>query len=116
VDKAEADGDTVQQMGAFADLSGATEPYGDALYKRGVISFGVPYLSREWMTSRRPYEWSLATDCSIVTETVSDYALKKLLGQPAKSPGGALKDTPRITTAIAPDKPWSRACVGAGQG
>jgi hypothetical protein len=115
VDKAEADADTVQQMGAFADLSGTTEPYGDALYKRGVISFGVPYLSREWMTSRRPYEWSLATDCSIVTETVSDYALKKLLGRPAKFAGGALKDKPRVTTAIAPDNPWYQECVGAGQ-
>ena len=115
VDKAEADADTVLQMGAFADLSAGTEPYGDALYKRGVIGFGVPYLSREWMTSRRPYEWSLATDCSIVTETVSDYALKKLLGQPAKFAGGALKDKPRVTTAIAPDNPWYQECVGAGQ-
>ena len=115
VDKAEADADTVQSMGDFADLSGVTEPYGDALYKRGIISFGVPYLSREWMTSRRPYEWSLATDCSIVTETVSDYALKKLLGRPAKFAGGALKDKPRVTTAIAPDNPWYQECVGAGQ-
>jgi len=115
VDKAEADADTVQSQGDFADLSGATEPYGDALYKRGIVSFGVPYLSREWMTSRRPFEWSLATDCSIVTETVSDYALKKLLGRPAKFAGGALKDKPRVTTAIAPDNPWYQECVGAGQ-
>jgi hypothetical protein len=116
VDKAEADGDTVQSMNDFADLSGATEPYGDALYKRGVISFGVPYLSRDWMTSRRPYEWSLATDCSIVTETVADYGLKRLLGRPAKFAGGVLKDKPRVVTAIAPDNPWYQECVAAGQG
>jgi hypothetical protein len=115
VDKAEADADTVQSMGDFADLSGVTEPYGDALYKRQIISFGVPYLSRDWMSSRRPYEWSLATDCSIVTETVADYGLKKLLGRPAKFAGPGLQGKPRKVTAIAPDNPWYQECVQAGQ-
>ncbi|MGI8662616.1 MAG: hypothetical protein ACR2LQ_05320 [Acidimicrobiales bacterium] len=115
IDKAEADGDTVASMGDFADLSGATEPYGDALYKRQVVGFGVPYLSREWMSSRRPYSWSLATDCSIVTETVADYALKRLLDQPAINAGGALQGQPRVATAIAPDNPWYQECVRAGE-
>jgi hypothetical protein len=115
IDKAEADGDTVASMGSFADLSAGTEPYGDALYKRQIVNFGVPYLSREWMSSRRPYSWSLATDCSIVTETVSDYALKRLLDQPAVNAGGALQGKPRVVTAIAPDNPWYQECVHAGE-
>ena len=42
VDKAEADADTVQSMGDFADLSGVTEPYGDALHARQATDWGVP--------------------------------------------------------------------------
>jgi hypothetical protein len=115
VDKAEADGDTAQSLSAFADLSGTSEPYGDALAKRGIIGFGVPYLSREWMSSRRPFSWSLATDCSIVTEEAADYALKKLLGGNADNAGPGIQGKPRVVTAIAPDNSWYQECVDAGR-
>jgi hypothetical protein len=115
VDKAEADADTAQSLGVFADLSATSEPYGDALAKRQIIGFGVPYLSREWMSQRAPYSWSLATDCSIVTEEVSDYALKKLFDKPAANAGPGIQGKPRVITAIAPDNSWYQECVNAGR-
>ena len=115
VDKAEADADTAQSKNVFADLSATSEPYGDALAKRQIIGFGVPYLSREWMSSRAPYSWSLATDCSIVTEEASDYALKKLFDKPATNAGPGIQGKPRVITAIAPDNSWYQECVNAGR-
>ncbi|MDX6494573.1 MAG: hypothetical protein QOE17_559, partial [Gaiellales bacterium] len=115
VDKAEADADTAQSKNVFADLSATSEPYGDALAKRQIIGFGVPYLSREWMSSRAPYSWSLATDCSIVTEEASDYALKKLFDKPAANAGPGIQGKPRVITAIAPDNSWYQECVNAGR-
>src|SRR3954454_5212647 len=43
-DKAEADADTVKSHSDFADLSATSEPYADALAKRGIMGFGDPYL------------------------------------------------------------------------
>jgi hypothetical protein len=67
------------------------------------------------MSQRAPYSWSLATDCSIVTEEASDYALKKLIGKNADFAGGDLKGKPRVITAIAPDNSWYQECVNAGR-
>ncbi len=117
-DKAEADATQVaDEIGAFADVSATSEPYGDALYRRGVVGFGMPYLSREWHTQRRPYAWSLATDCSIVAETVAEFVLNRLVGGTAKFAGSSSKyplaNTPRVITALAPENSWYQECVAA---
>jgi hypothetical protein len=113
--EANADAITVgQKIKAFADMSATTEPYGDALARQKVVGFGVPYLSREWMTERRPYMWSIATDCSVITETVSEVGVKQVLGKPAEHAGGDLKGKPRKPVILAPDNPWYQECVKAG--
>jgi hypothetical protein len=51
-----------KEIGSFADISGITIPYADALARQGVVNFGAPYPSSAWFTARRPYSWSLFPD------------------------------------------------------
>jgi hypothetical protein len=115
-DKAEIDATYVaEELHAFADLSGSTEPYADALSRRGVLAFGTPLLSREWHTARRPYVWSVLPDCSVVTEVAAEYTLARLADRPALFAGGDLQGRPRRITALAPDNSWYQECVDAGR-
>ncbi len=114
----EANADAItaaQKIGAFAELNASTGPYTDALARQKVVAFGAPYMSRQWMTDRRPYAWSLATDCSVITETVSESGVKQLLGKPAEHAGGNLKGKPRKVVILAPDNPWYQQCVQAAK-
>jgi hypothetical protein len=110
-DKAEADADTVKSHGDFADLSATSEPYADALAKRGILGFGDPYLSQPWHDQHRPYIWSLATDGTLVANEAAEYTGKRLCGKPAKWAGGALKDKPRNIATFAPENSWYQESV-----
>jgi len=114
-EEAQADAVTVaEEIKAFADISAATAPYHDELTRRKVVAFGAPYMSREWMTERRPYSWSIATDCSIVTESVAEFGVKRLAGRKAEFAGAAYRDKERRSAVIAPENPWYQECVDAG--
>ncbi|MCU1378768.1 MAG: hypothetical protein JWN29_1751 [Acidimicrobiales bacterium] len=116
--QAEAEADAVksaEEIKAFAEINGATPPFADALARRKVLAFGTPYLSREWHTQRRPYNWSFSTDCSIITESTSEFAVKQLLGKPASHAGDGLQGKPRKFAVLAPENPWYQQCVDAGQ-
>src|SRR5947209_5988083 len=82
-DKAEADADTVKSKGDFADMSAVSEPYADALARRGIMGFGDPYMSQPWHDQHRPYIWSLATDGTLLANEAAEYAGKRLCGKPA---------------------------------
>ena len=99
------------EIGAFADLSGTSEPYAGALAERKVIAFGTPYLSRAWHEKRAPYAWSLATDGSLVSEFAAEYAVKKLYGGNADHAGGNLKGKPRVFGTLAPENSWYQESV-----
>ena len=96
----------VSELKTFAELNGSTVPYSDALSRRQMLNFGAPYLSREWFIQQRPYAWSIATDCAIVTESVSTWLLARLGRKPAAYAGGDLKNKPRKYAVIAPENPW----------
>lgn len=112
---AEADALQVQsQIKAFADASAITPPYIDALVRRGVMAFGAPYMSKQWLAQRKGLAWSPLTDCSTVVETVGSYYLTRMAHKPANFAGGALKGQPRRTMVIAPDNSWYQECANAG--
>jgi hypothetical protein len=114
-EEAEADAVKVaQELKAFADISSFTVPYADALSRRKVVNIGAPYMSREWLTARRPYSWSGFTDCSILTESTSDYGNKRLQRRPAAFAGGDLKGKMRKFATVTPENPWYQECVDAG--
>src|SRR4029079_745344 len=78
-DKAEADAETVSsQIKAFADMSATSEPYADALARRGILGFGDPSLSTKWHDQHRPYNWSLAVDGTTVARLATEYGIKRL--------------------------------------
>ena len=103
-----------QEINAFADITAVTQPYAEALGRQKVVNFGAPYMSREWFTERRPYSWSLATDCSVVAEAASATGVKQILDRPAIYAGGELKDQPRRTAVISPSNPQYQDCTAAG--
>ena len=114
-EEAEADAVTAaSEIKAFGEVNATTAPYHDALTRRKVMAFGAPYMSREWMGARQPYSWSIATDCSIVTESVAEFGNKKLARKPAIYAGDQYKNTTRKIALLAPENPWYQECVNAG--
>lgn len=112
--EAEIDAEHVaKEIGAFAELNGASAPFTDALARQGVVAFGTPYLSREWHMQRRPYNWSISTDCSIVAEIAAELAIKQLAGKPAAFAGGNLEGEPRKLAGVSPENPWYQECHDA---
>lgn len=111
--KAAEDAERVaNEIKAFAEINGATAPFSDALYKRQVIAFGTPYLSRQWHLDRRPFNWSVSTDCTIVAEVAAELTVKQLAGKAATHAGGNLKNqNPRVIAGLAPENDWYRVCV-----
>lgn len=104
-----------EEIKAFGDIIAISAPYSDALARRGLMAFGAPYMSQEWMKARRPYAWSATTDCTFIQQSVSDYVNKRLAGKPAKYAGGDLKGKKRTTAILAPENPWYQQCVEAGE-
>lgn len=96
---------------AFADMSASTEPYGDALSREHVLNFGEPYLSQQWFEDRAPYAWSLATDCTSVSEATAQVGVDELSGKDAIFAGPAFTHTQRKLAILAPDNPWYQECV-----
>jgi hypothetical protein len=99
------------EIGAFADATGLSEPYSDALARQRVMAFGAPYMSRQWFVDRRPYAWSTFTDCSLVAMSNSDWLNKRVMGKPAKYAGGDLQNKQRKVGIVVPDNPQYQQCL-----
>lgn len=103
------------ELNVFADLSAITEPYANALTRRKIIALSPPYVSDEWFNERRPYAWSLAPSCSLVSQAATEYANKRLFGKPAKWAGDQFKSTIRKIAVISPDNPEYQRCADQGE-
>jgi hypothetical protein len=99
---------------AFADMSAGTEPYADSLSRDKVMNFGVPYMSQRWFEQRAPYSWSIATDCTGVSEAVAEVGVRSLAGKKAVFGGPDVSNQTRKFATIAPDNPWYQECVQNG--
>ncbi|HEY1829952.1 MAG TPA: hypothetical protein VGG38_06900 [Acidimicrobiales bacterium] len=113
----QADADAVtaaQQLHAFAELNGTTEPYDVALAGQHVVSFGAPYLSAAFMGQYAPYMWSIDPECNDIAQTTFDFALKDIAGGKAAYAGGSLQGQTRKIAAIAPSNPWYQECATEG--
>ena len=93
-----------KEVGAFADISGITIPYADALARNGVVNFGAPYPSSEWFVARRPYAWSLFPDGTNVVNSSAAATLGRLGAGSTTQYGGAdVNGKPRKFAIIAPE-------------
>jgi Periplasmic binding protein len=99
------------ELGAFADVTGITQPYAEALARNQVVNIGAPYMSREWYQQRRPYSWSNFPDCTAVSEASAEYSNKRLFGRPAQWAEGDLKDKDRTLAVVAPNNLEYQQCV-----
>jgi len=99
------------EIGAFADVTGLTQPYADALARNAVVNIGAPYMSRQWYESHRPYSWSTFPDCTATAEVSGLYANQRLFGRDAHWAEGELHDEPRTLAVIAPNNLEYQQCV-----
>ncbi|MGN6474080.1 MAG: hypothetical protein ACTHK4_10615 [Mycobacteriales bacterium] len=99
---------------AFGDMSAGTEPYSDSLSRDKVVNFGVPYMSQRWFEQRAPYAWSIATDCTGVSDAVAEVGVRELAGKKAIYAGPQYANQTRKFATIAPDNPWYQECVQNG--
>jgi hypothetical protein len=101
-------------IGAFADVTGWTQPFADALARNKVISVGAPYMSREWFAAHRPYAWSNYPDCTVASEAATEYFGRRLMGKSAVFAGGDLANRTRTLGLIIPSNTEYRQCAEAG--
>jgi hypothetical protein len=93
-----------QEHGAFADISGITIPYADALARNNVVNFGAPYPSSNWFEQRRPYSWSLFPDGTNVVYSSAAATIGRLSGSPNAQYGGpSVNGKPRVFAVVAPE-------------
>jgi hypothetical protein len=102
------------QVQAFADVTGWSQPFADALARNGVVSIGAPYMSREWFVAHRPYAWSNYPDCTIASEAATEYFARRLNDKPATWAGGDLANRTRTFGLIVPNNSEYRQCADAG--
>jgi hypothetical protein len=106
-----------KEFGAFADLSGITIPYADALARQGVVNIGSPYPSRDWFVARRPYSWSLFPDGTNVVESASSALIARMpAGSTVQYGGAAMNGKPRRLAVVAPENAEYQESVRYYQG
>ena len=105
-----ADAIKATEVGAFADVTGITQPYSEALTRQKVINVGAPYMSREWFAKQRPYAWSNFPDCSTSSEVASEVGVKSVIGRPAEFAGGDLTGRTRTLGIVVPDNLEYQQC------
>jgi hypothetical protein len=94
-----------QERGAFADISGLTIPYADALARQGVINIGAPYPSRNWFVERRPYSWSLFPDGTAAVEAAVSWMTARLGDQTTVQYAPQFAGQARKYAILAPENP-----------
>ncbi len=102
-----------KEVKAFADISGITIPYADALAQQKVVNIGSPYPSRRWYERRRPFSWSIFTDGTAVVEAAANWTIKRLRNKPVCCAGDPYNGRPRKYAAVAPENAEYQESVNA---
>lgn len=104
-----------RELRGFADLSVLTTPYAEALVRQKVIAIPPVHMSAAWYRDHAPYAWGVLADCTRLTNSIVDYALKRLVGKPAKYAGDpAYRSRARSLGLIVPEQPWYQECAKDG--
>jgi hypothetical protein len=93
-----------KEFKVFADISGITIPYADALARQGVVNFGSPYPSQQWFEARAPYSWSLFPDGTNVTRSSAASLIGRVPpGSTTQFGGASVNGKPRVFGIVAPE-------------
>jgi hypothetical protein len=74
----------VEQYGIFAAINETSVATLDELTRRGVVTFTLGQMNRDWLGSHRPYAWSATPDSTGIIELGAEYLCKKLANKPPK--------------------------------
>ena len=100
------------EIGAFADVTGLTQPYADALSRNEVINFGRPlHVARVVRGAPRPTRGATSPTARSSAEISTEYANERLLGRTAEFAGGDLAGQHRTMAVIAPNNLEYQQCV-----
>jgi hypothetical protein len=110
---ANADALTVaRSIKAFADVTGLTQPYAEALSSNGVINIGSPYMSAKWYQQHAPYAYSFFPNCTDLAAEGAAVVIKQMLPQKVTWAGAGVADgQPRRYAVLAPDNPVYQSCA-----
>jgi hypothetical protein len=101
-----------QTVGAFADISGLSQPYDEALSGQKVVNIGAPYMSHQWFQAHAPYAWSYFPNCSDLAVEGASISVKELLpGSVSFAGEGVSAGAPRRYAVLAPDNPVYQQCA-----
>jgi hypothetical protein len=114
-DNAGADAIKSREAGAFADVTGLTQPYAEALGREGVVNIGAPYMSSEWFTDKRPFSWSNFPDCTVAADVAAEVGVKQIFPYPAKYAGDDLNGRDRTLGIVIPDNLEYQQCGDRAQ-
>lgn len=104
-----------KEIKGFADLSALTTPYAEALVRQKVLALPPVHMSQRWYEEHRPYSYGVLVDCTRLANSMVDYALKRLVGKPARYAGdAAFRTKPRAIGLIVPEQPWYQECAKEG--
>lgn len=113
--QSQADADALTDahtIGAFADISAFSQPFGQALSSQHVVNIGSPYMSLGWYQQNAPYAWSFFPNCTTASEGAAAGAVHQLVAQKVTWAGKGVADgQPRRFAVIAPDNPVYQACI-----
>jgi hypothetical protein len=105
-DRALADAVRVaEEIGAFADLSGITTPYANALSRQQVVNIGAPYPPREWYLDRRPYAWSMFPDGTTVVDSLALWLQRRMATSPIVQFAPQFNGQKRVFGVVGPENP-----------
>ncbi len=93
------------EIGAFADISGISTPYANALSRQQVVNIGAPYPPQDWFTDRAPYAWSLFPDGTTVVDSLATWINARLRNSPTVQHSPELAGRPRVYGVVGPENP-----------
>ncbi len=111
---ANADGLKVgQEIKAFADLSGISQPYLDALVRQKVVTFGGVHLPASYYKARAPYAWGQLIDCTTLLTSAVDLLSKRLppTGKAERAGSTSLRTKDRKYGLVLPDDAVYAQCL-----
>jgi hypothetical protein len=97
---------------AFAVYSGTSAVFSECATERGLMTFNAaPYYPEKWYKEQKNYSWGGVMECERISQQLSEYIGKRLVGKKAKWAGDALtRNATRKFAVYVPDDPHYQYC------
>lgn len=113
-EEAGVDARRAAEQNVFAEAYAVSQPYAEELASEGIVSLGVPYMSRTWFREQGGLAWSPFVDCTTVAEVSAGALTGRFLDEPVAV--GEFEGQPRQMGAVYPNNDQYRQCGDIFQG